>query len=134
MLSGAAGSVDLETDAKVIRPDFVRIEQAAQQRVLRTRDRVQRARAVEGISEGLRLHRVRAATPVLDGNAVRCVRRANNAAGDDLQPALADHPSNGRRDLRRDAVAVNVPPRASMAQEPALLLTAQALPQRMAVR
>ena len=38
------------------------------------------------------------------------------------------------RDLRRDAVAVNVPPRPRVAHEAALVGRAQALPQRMAVR
>src|SRR5689334_16029238 len=99
MFAGPAGSADFDADPEMIRPDRARIEQAAQQRVFRARDRVQRAGAVEGVSEDRRLRRPRTAAAVLHLDAIGCVARTDDAAGNDLEAALADEASDSGGDF-----------------------------------
>src|SRR5438105_2165322 len=122
MLAGAAGSVDFETDAEMIGPNLAGVEQAAEQRVLRARDRVKWAGAVECVGKVLRPQGLRAPAPIFDLDAVRSFMRPDDAPGDDLKPSLGTRPRDDVGDFGRNTVTMNVPPVPHMTQEAALLV------------
>src|SRR5690348_13045896 len=95
---------------------------------------MQRAGAVQRISEGLGPALARAAPTVGNLDTLVGVAGGLDAAGHDLEVAVSDHPRDDVGDLGRDAVAVDVPPRPRVAQEALLLIVAETLPQRVAVR
>ena len=134
MLAGAAGSVDFHTNPDLVGPDLTAVEQAAQQWVLRMRHGMQRPSAIKRIGEALGLWLRGTTTTIVDLQRSRELTCPYDASGNDLQPSVRNQPSNRGGDLGRYPVAVDVPPRPSMAEEAALLLGAKALPQRVAVR
>src|SRR4051812_14153739 len=134
MLADAVGFIDVEADAEIVRADPSLIQQAAQQRVLRTGNRMQRSGAVERVGKPLGLRTLGASTAIVDFDAIRRIARCNNTSRDNLQPPISHHSRNRGGNFRGDAVPVNVPPRADMAQELALLVIAEPLPQGVAVR
>ena len=88
MRPGAAGSADLEADSEVIGRDLVRIEQTAQQRVLRLLDEMQWPGAVECIAELRRLLGIRAAPAEPDLEPIRILVRAEDTPGNDVEIEL----------------------------------------------
>ena len=74
--------VDLQPDTELVGPDSAVVEQAAEQRVARARDRVQRPGAVERISEAHRLRPAGAAAAIVDLDAVPSRWRAT------MRPAM----------------------------------------------
>src|SRR3954451_20442491 len=114
MLAGAAGSVDLQADAEGVRPNLLRVKQAAEQRVLRTGNRMERAGAIEAVGKRRRSNRRRAAWVELDLQRVRRFARARNPPGNDLEAALGNHAGYCCGHFRRNAVTMDVPPRPRM--------------------
>jgi len=134
MLAGAAGSVDFQSDAQMIRPNLAPVQQAAQQWVLRANDRMERSGAIERISETLAPAVTRSPPTIRDLDTRVGLARRLDAAGNHLKLAVRNHPRDRIGNFRRDAVSVNVPPGARMAEEAPLLRLAEALPKRVAVR
>jgi hypothetical protein len=134
MLAGATGSVHLQPDPQMVGPNVARIEQAAEQGVAGSFHRVERAGAIERISESFALHCGGAATAILNVDPTVRFASREDPPGNDLEPPLADKSRDGCADLRRNAVPVHVPPWPRVAQEASLLVCVEALPQRMAVR
>ena len=112
----------------MVRLDLAGVEQASKQGILGARNRMKRAGAVERISDLQLLRSRSAAANDFHIEAIIIFARIDNTASENLEPALRDHPRNRVGNLRRDAVPVNIPPWAGMAQESALLLHIQALP------
>src|SRR6476620_10355368 len=110
------------------------VEERTEQRILRSIDGVQRPSAVEGVSKAHSLTPDRAAALDVDLERVRCLLGPDDPPRHDPETSLADQPLDLRSNLGRDAVAVDVPPRARMPEETSLLAAAQALPQAMTVR
>src|SRR6185312_6357163 len=118
----------------MVRPDLAAIEKTAQQGVPRPFDRMQRTGAVEGVSEARRLKIAAPAAADFHFKTLRHLACGNHTSGDDFQPALPDQPRDGRCDLGRDPVTVNIPPGAGVTNEATLLLRPEALPKRLTVR
>src|SRR5438309_10883736 len=95
---------------------------------------MQRPSAIEDIFESLGPVLGSTAAAVFDLHSVGYVAGRNNSSRDDFQLPRSDRIRDYGGDLRSDAVAVDVPPRARMAKEALLLVQRQALPQMMAVR
>src|SRR5689334_8551564 len=134
MLASAAGSADFYADTEMIRPNLTGIEQASKQRVLRPRDRMQRAGAVEGVGECLALGLGLATAPVLDLESAWNIGSGHNPPRDDLEPPVGDHSSDRRSHFRRNPVTVHVPPGPGVPKEAMLLVRIEALPDRVTIR
>src|SRR6476646_8962278 len=109
MLAGPAGSADVEADAEMVGLHLSRVEQAAKQRVLRPLDRMQRPGAVERIGKARALGLGSAAATKLDLEPPAGISRREDAARDDLEPILGNHPRHRRRNFGSNTVAVYVP-------------------------
>jgi hypothetical protein len=134
MLAGAAGSINFEANAEMIRLDLSMIEEAPQQWILRSSNRMKGTGAVEAVAETHRLHRRGATAAIFDFDANPALPRGHDPARDDLEPPIGDHARNGSSDFRSNPMAMDVPPRARVPEEAALLIDAKALPQWVAVR
>src|SRR6478672_7457552 len=134
MLTGPPGSIDFDADVEMVGLCFPGVQQATEEVILRSRDRMKRARAVEGVGEDLCLRRRCTPPSIINLDPVRCVSRAHDPAGDNLEPAVRDQLGDGCANLGRDPMTVHVPPRAYVAQEPPMLVVIQALPDLVAMR
>ena len=99
------------------------------------RDIAKRAGTIEHIAEApRRLRRVLPAPAIGHLNLVTRDMSTEQSSGDDFEAALFNEPIHLLRDLGRDAMTVNVPPRPTVAEEQTLLPNRKRLPQRVAER
>src|SRR5438309_5296555 len=110
MLAGATGSVHLEPDREMVRPNLPRVEEAPKQRILRACDRMERAGAVEDISESLGPAPGRSSAAVLDFDPRLRFASGHDPRRGDLQLIAGDHPCDNRGNFGGNSVAMDVPP------------------------
>src|SRR5579872_3547900 len=134
ILAGTAGFADIQSDPEVIRLYLPGVEQAAEQRIFRMGDRMERTRAVERESKIFRSRLARTAPPIIHRKASARFMSANDLACCNFEAPFANQKGERLRHFGSDAVAVDIPPRPRMTQEALLLLSTHRLPQRMAVR
>ena len=126
--------VDIEPESRRIGPGVAARDQTAQDRLARPRKVALRSGAVDDPADPEGLLHVGAARAVRHGDAVAFPDIAARLAADDGQLSPRDHRVDPRRHLRREAVAVNVPPRPQVAKEARALDVVRRQPQALCER
>ena len=121
----SATAINLQPQVERVGFRKPRLEQAGEQRILAVRDRSQRARAIHRQHELVIVDLPLAAPQDRHVELIVLDPHVGHPPGDNLQPADLDQPLDPPADLRRDPVAVNVPPWPGMAQEALLVRLAQ---------